>query len=71
MSKNWKPSFAQENGIISRTVDFISEEAEDLRQELNCPPDYIAALLRAIADKFEDDLRKKQYLEEPKLDFYA
>ena len=56
MTNNWEPNDQKGNEVVTRTVDFIVEEAEELMQELNCPPSYIAAMLRAIAEKFDHSL---------------
>ncbi len=37
MDKKWKPTIDQVNGPISRTWDFISDEATELMEELQCP----------------------------------
>ncbi len=37
MDKDWKPNDEQKNGIISRTIDFITDEALELMQEINYP----------------------------------
>ena len=36
----------------SSSSEFIKDEANDLLQELQCPPDYIAGILKSIADDF-------------------
>ncbi len=51
---DWEPTDLQKDGLISRTCEFITDEAQELMQELNCPPSYIACMLRAIANNFED-----------------
>ena len=57
MSKKWYPSADQKNGVISRTVDFVTEEVQELIEELDCPTSYGASLLRAIADNIEEGER--------------
>ena len=71
MTNEWKPTNDQKNGVICRTVEFIVEEVDELMQELNCPPSYIAELLRVIADDFENDSNDKESVDDPKLDFFA
>ncbi len=51
--EDWQPTNEQKNGVISRTCEFITDEAQELMEELNCPPIYIADMLRAIAANFE------------------
>ncbi len=71
MADSWKPNDEQKNGVISRTIEFITDEADELMQELDCPPSYIASILRAIADNLEDGQRDMHLEEDSKLDFYA
>ena len=53
MLKNWEPTDDQMNGPISSSYEFIKDEANDLLEELQCPPGYIAAMLKSIARDFE------------------
>ncbi len=50
MAKEWIPTDEQKNGVISRTCEFITDEAQELIEELNCPPIYVADMLRTIAE---------------------
>ena len=54
MDKKWNPTIDQVNGPISRTWDFISDEATELMEELQCPPEFLADMLKSIASKFEE-----------------
>ena len=58
MTNKWEPNNDQKNGVICRTVEFIVDEADELMQELNCPPGYIAEVLRAIANDFDSNDKK-------------
>ncbi len=71
MSNDWQPNHEQKNGVILRTIEFIADEVEELRQEIDCPPTYIANMLREIADNIENNPKTKKYVEDPNLDFYA
>ena len=53
MSDEWIPTDEQKNGVISRTCEFITDESNELMEELGCPPSYIADMLRAIADNLQ------------------
>ena len=53
MTEEWKPTADQINGVISSSSKFIKDEANELLQELKCPPDYIAGILKSIASDFE------------------
>ena len=52
--EKWEPTDHQVNGVISSSWDFIRDEAKELQEELKCPSSYIAGMLRAIADGFDD-----------------
>ena len=58
MTEEWKPTTDQINGVISSTFEFIKDEANDLLQELQCPTDYIAGILKSIASDFESKEKK-------------
>ena len=47
------PTANQINGVISSSCEFIKDEANDLLEELQCPPDYIDGILKSIASDFE------------------
>ena len=57
MTEDWKPTNDQKSGVISRTVDFISEEVQELIEELGCPKSFGGDLLRSIAKNIEDDYK--------------
>ena len=58
MTEEWKPTADQINGLISSSCEFIKDEANDLLEELQCPPDYIAGILKSIASDFESKEKK-------------
>ena len=58
MTEEWKPTTDQINGVISSSCEFIKDEANDLLEELRCPPDYIAGILKSIASDFESKEKK-------------
>ena len=58
MTEEWKPTADQINGVISSSCEFIKDEANDLLEELQCPPDYIAGILKSIASDFESKEKK-------------
>tara|TARA_Y100001968_G_scaffold273911_1_gene266769 strand:+ start:190 stop:357 length:168 start_codon:yes stop_codon:yes gene_type:complete len=53
MAEEWKPTSEQMNGVISSSCEFIRDEANDLLDELQCPPEYIAMILKSIASDFD------------------
>ena len=58
MTEEWKPTAEQINGVIRSSCEFIKDEANDLLEELQCPPDYIAGILKSIASDFESKGKK-------------
>ena len=54
MTEEWKPTADQINGVNSSSSEFIKDEANDLLEELQCPPEFIAVMLRDVADAFEN-----------------
>ena len=58
MTGGWKPTADQINGVISSSCEFIKDEANDLLEELQCPLDYIAGILKSIASDFESKEKK-------------
>tara|TARA_B100000965_G_C19481556_1_gene708768 strand:- start:381 stop:563 length:183 start_codon:yes stop_codon:yes gene_type:complete len=58
MKEKWKPTVDQENGVISSSREFIKGEANDLLEEFQCPPHYIAGILKSIASDFESKEKK-------------
>ena len=58
MAEEWKPTSEQMNGVISSSCEFIRDEANDLLDELQCPPEYIAMILKSIASDFDSKLEK-------------
>ena len=45
MDKKWNPTIDQVNGPINRTWDFISDEATELMEELQCPPEFLSHVI--------------------------
>ena len=58
MTEEWKPTADQINGVISSSCEFIKDKANDLLEELQCPPDSIAGILKSIASDFESKEKK-------------
>ena len=55
MSKNWKPTEEQNTGPISRVSEFFIDELNELQEELNCPDEFIYALMEAIRNRWSHD----------------
>ncbi len=64
MTHDWKATDEQNEGVINRTVSFISDEIQELIDELECPKSFGADLLRAIADNIEVNPTEKTLKEE-------
>ena len=58
MTEKWKPTADQIDVLISRSCEFIKDEANDLLEELQWPPYYIAGILKSIASDFESKEKK-------------
>ena len=58
MNKNcqvsWKASEEQIENIIIPTMKKIAEQCAGCGEKLQCPPEFIAVMLRDIADAFEE-----------------
>lgn len=58
MNKNcqvsWKASEEQIETIIIPAMKDIAEQCASYGEKLKCPPEFIAVMLRDIADVFED-----------------
>ncbi len=52
MHNKWFPSKEQNEGVVSRAVDFILDELNELQEELDCPDEFICSLLGTISDKW-------------------
>ena len=60
MTEEWKPTADQINGVISSSCEFIKDEANDLLEELQCPPEYIAGILKSVASDFKSNEQKNE-----------
>ena len=58
MTEEWKATADHINGVISSSSEFIKDEANDILQELQCPPHYIAGILKSIASDFDSNEKK-------------
>ena len=50
MTEKWTPSKEQSQGVLTRSVEFLLDELNELQEELDCPDEYIFNLLGAIRD---------------------
>ena len=51
---NWSPTEDQINNIIIPAMQGIAQQCASHINELQCPPEFIALMLRDIADAFEN-----------------
>ena len=51
---SWKASEEQIETIIIPAMKDIAEQCASYGEKLKCPPEFIAVMLRDIADVFED-----------------
>ena len=54
----WSPSQAQIDNIIIPAMQRTAQQYSDYAIELQCPPEFIALMLRDIADAFEENKSK-------------
>ena len=54
----WSPSQSQIDNIIIPAMQRTAQQYSDYAIELQCPPEFIALMLRDIADAFEEDKSK-------------
>ena len=45
---NWKTSQDQQSGSICRTLDFFIDELTELKEELDCPNEFIYDFLEVV-----------------------
>ena len=51
----WSPSQDQIDNIIIPAMQSTAQQYADYANELQCPPEFIALMLRDIADAFEEN----------------
>ena len=54
----WSPSQSQIDNIIIPVMQRTAQQYSDYAIELQCPPEFIALMLRDIADAFEENKSK-------------
>ena len=52
--ETWNPTDEQVDKIILPTMQGIAQQCAGLINELRCPPEFIAVMLRDVADAFEN-----------------
>ena len=52
---NWTPTEDQINNIIIPAMQGTAQQYTNYARELQCPPEFIALMLRDIADTFEEN----------------
>ena len=55
MTERWKPTDDQMNDIINDYWSDIRDSVNAMIEELGCPKEYAAGMLKAIADDYEDN----------------
>jgi len=51
MIKNWEPK-EEQLAIISRTIEFIADELDELQEELSCPNSFIYEIANRLASPY-------------------
>ena len=57
MAKDWEPK-EEHQAVISRSIEFISDELAELQEALHCPNSFIVE----IANKVISDYKKNQII---------
>ena len=55
LTEKWTPTKEQNEGVVTRTVDFFLDELNELQEELGCPDEFIFDLLGAIRDRWSPE----------------
>ena len=55
MSEKWTPTKEQNEGVVTRTVDFFLDELKELQEELDCPDEFIYDFLEVIRNRWSQD----------------
>ena len=53
MTKDWKPTDDQMNGIVSYYWSGVRDDMDAMIEELGCPNEFAAGMLKAIAEGYE------------------
>ena len=48
INSNWTPTNKENNGVITKTYEFINEKLHYLKAETDCPDEYIYKFIGAI-----------------------
>tara|TARA_B100000579_G_scaffold399884_1_gene381125 strand:- start:171 stop:383 length:213 start_codon:yes stop_codon:yes gene_type:complete len=56
--KTWQPTDEQVDKVILPAMQGIAQQCADHINELQCPPEFIALMLRDIADAFENPAKE-------------
>ena len=52
MSKEWEPK-EEHQAVISRTIEFISDELAELQEAIRCPNSFIAEITHKVVSKYQ------------------
>ena len=55
MPDKWKPTQEQQAGVISSVNEFISDELNELQEELDCPDEFIYDFLEEIKSRLSPE----------------
>ena len=56
MNEKWKPTKEQQI-VIARTIEFISDELAELQEELRCPNSFIAEIAENILSPYKTEAK--------------
>ena len=52
MSKEWEPK-EEHQAVIARSMEFISDELDDLQEALHCPNSFIVEIANRVVSKYK------------------
>ena len=52
MSKDWQPK-KEDQAIISRSIEFISDEFAELQEALHCPNSFIVEIANKVISEYK------------------
>ncbi len=52
MSKEWEPK-EEYNAVITRSIEFISDELAELQEAINCPNSFIVEIAHKVVSEYQ------------------
>ena len=52
MANDWEPK-EEHHSVIARTIEFISDELDELQEALRCPNSFIVEIANKVVSKYQ------------------